>query len=81
MGLEKFYCNINKPPNSIKSSFDIITVHFYKGEDPWPRNRNVEGFRIVYSVLYEEEELEMIDYKDSMSEGTSFLYLSFYFEV
>jgi hypothetical protein len=66
---EKVYCNIHKPPDIIESSFDNITVHFYKGVDPWPRNPNVEGFRIVYSVINEEEKMEMIDSKHTMSAG------------
>jgi hypothetical protein len=59
---EKIYCNINKPPASIKSSFDIITIYFYKGIDPWPKLRNIEGFRIVYNVITGDEETQ--DYEE-----------------
>ncbi|XP_060586489.1 uncharacterized protein LOC132742181 [Ruditapes philippinarum] len=55
---EKVYCNINKPPKSIKSSFDNITVYFYKGTDPWPKLPHIEGFRIVYSAIAKDEEEE-----------------------
>jgi hypothetical protein len=73
---EKTYCNINKPPDSIKSSFDTITIYFYKGIDPWPKLRNIEGFRIVYTLITkeeeeEEEEEDKLNNQTVISEGIS----------
>ena len=72
MGQVKSYCNINRPPDSIKSSFDSIIIQFYKGIDPYPHLPNIEGFRIVYSIIKEEKEMSLVDYEDAMSTGIQY---------
>jgi hypothetical protein len=70
MGKETSYCNLKRPPDVVISSFDRLTISFYKGPDPWHKQYiyTVEGFRITYTAI-EAPDFGIVDYKYNISKG------------
>lgn len=69
MSEEKSFCNIYRPPDTYNSSFDNLTVVYFKdAETVYEKRLTLEGFKLVYSVT-EEPEGRFLENYDTFSES------------